>query len=136
MRWVLQYHLTLILDALGMRLQESCRWHIIPQPCSAHLKWDVSFPDFMYLIFSPHASHGGPLADTHGGPGFVSIPALIRRSRREWAGFVPPICQKTTFVVGGGDVVDLDANVDRLAQRLQTVIVEPGDVVQVAESTA
>jgi len=27
----------------------------------------------------------------------VSIPALIRRIRREWAGLVPPIGQKTTL---------------------------------------
>ena len=96
MRWLLQYHFILILDALGMRLHGSCRWHATVHPFSAHTKCDVSFPDFVYRIFAPHASHGGPLACLCGGPGLVSIPALISRIRREWAGLVPPIGQKTT----------------------------------------
>ena len=65
-------------------------------PFSAHTKCDVSLLDFDVSDFRPHASHGWPLACLCGGPGLVSIPALISRILRDWTGLVPPIGEKTT----------------------------------------
>ena len=48
----------------------------------------------LVLMVVPHESHN--LVGSHGGPGLLSIPALSRRIRREWAGLVPLIGQKTT----------------------------------------
>ena len=50
----------------------------------------------LVLMVVPHESHD--LVGSHGGPGLLSIPALSRRIRREWAGLVPPIAQKTGCV--------------------------------------
>ena len=81
----------------------------------------------MYLILTPHASHGRPLADLLGGPGLVSIPALIRRIRREWAGFVPPIGQKTTWVwlVAGGVILWNQADDVQVAGAQQLELLGP-----------
>ena len=92
-RCSVQCQVFLMAAALVMKLQSGLRWHALSQSGTAHLKRDTPF-----LMVPWQVSHGGLLSDFLGGPGLGSIPALRRRIRREWAGFVPPVAKNTLLV--------------------------------------
>ena len=87
-----QYQSDLFNEALGMRLQSGFWCEAAEQFCCAQTNRAV-----LLLILTGHSVQVLPMGSLIGGPGFVSIPALMSSIWREWAGLVPPIFQKTIW---------------------------------------